>query len=80
MPILQNILYHPSIFKKSGNEIPNPIQLLNRLSALESSLSTLKEDVHDLVLLRPLIASEATNSLLRNYNAIKEVSKWSCCV
>ncbi len=41
---------------------------------LESTLEQLKDDVHEIVRLRPLVARQTTDSLLKNFNAIKEVS------
>ncbi len=55
-------------------EIPDPVKLLHRISLVESSINQLLQECEELTQLRPMLAEQTTSVLLKNFEAIKEVS------
>lgn len=51
-----------------------PVKLLHRIALLESSINQLHQECGELTQLRPLLAEQTTSKLLRNFEAIKELS------
>lgn len=57
----------------SNEEIPDPVEILSRVAALEASIASLQKECNELVQLRAVLAGETTSLLLKNYTAIQEV-------
>jgi hypothetical protein len=52
----------------------DPINLLNRISLLESTLVKLRDECEEFARQRPIIAQEVTDLMLENFRSIEEVS------
>jgi hypothetical protein len=65
---------------KSNNDIiplengADPINLLKRISILESTLVRLKDECEEFAKQRPIVAQEVTELMLENFRSIEEVS------
>mmetsp|Transcript_14429 Transcript_14429/g.17540 ORF Transcript_14429/g.17540 Transcript_14429/m.17540 type:complete len:296 (+) Transcript_14429:123-1010(+) len=54
--------------------IPDPVDLLGRIAALESTISSLQVECEELVTTRPLLSQQVTSLMLQNYEAIQMLS------
>lgn len=59
----------------SGEEIPDPVDILSRIASMEASITTLQQECNELTQQRQLLAGHTTSLLLKNYRAIQEVSR-----
>lgn len=59
--------------------IPDPVRLLERISALESSMDQLEADCHTVCGKRQVLARETADALLRNARLIQELSARTGC-
>eukprot|EP00518_Triparma_eleuthera_P010886 CAMPEP_0182471048 /NCGR_PEP_ID=MMETSP1319-20130603/19684_1 /TAXON_ID=172717 /ORGANISM="Bolidomonas pacifica, Strain RCC208" /LENGTH=262 /DNA_ID=CAMNT_0024671561 /DNA_START=3 /DNA_END=788 /DNA_ORIENTATION=- len=59
----------------SGSAVPNPEDLLERLSALQSRIESLTETATTLVSSRPVLVQETSSALLSNYMALAQLAK-----
>ena len=59
--------------------IPDPVRLLERISALESSMDQLEADCQDVCGKRQVLARETSDALLRNARLIQELSARTGC-
>ena len=68
-----------SLNSKSGHvagavAVADPIQILQRIDALESTIQKLNGECQDCMRRRPVLAQEVTSLLLQNFRGIEEVS------
>lgn len=59
--------------------IPDPVHLLERISALESSMDQLEADCQNMCGKRQVLARETADALLRNAHLIQELSARTGC-
>jgi hypothetical protein len=64
-----------SSFAGSSNSIADPIKILQRIAALESTIKELNSECQEYVRRRPILAEEVTSLLLKNFKDIEEVSE-----
>ena len=58
----------------SGEKLPDPVDLLRRIAAMEATIASLQSECIELNQLRQVVAGNTTSLLLKNYEAIQEVS------
>lgn len=66
---------YPTIARPNGETIPNPIDLLERIASLESSLITLKSECKQIEARRPALMRDVINLTVNNYRDMEELSK-----
>lgn len=63
-----------SSFAGSSNSIADPIKILQRIAALESTIKELNSECQEYVRRRPILAEEVTSLLLKNFKDIEELT------
>ena len=58
----------------SKEKIPDPVDILNRIASIETSIQSLQKECSELNQQRHIAAKNTTSLVLKNYMAIKEVS------
>jgi hypothetical protein len=67
------INYNKFDFETESETIPNPIDLLERIASLESSLITLKSECKQIEARRPALMRDVINLTVNNYRDMEEV-------